>query len=96
MKSLRWCLLCATVLLTGCVSQPPPQVASPPPPPPPKMVWDKAGATRQSFAIDQFDCIRQSQVMVMINGTGGQITKWPLYNVCMEARGWALVPEKTQ
>lgn len=61
------------------------------------MVWDKPppGATPQSFAVDKYDCIRQSQVMIIINGSGGQMTKWPLFNDCMEARGWRLVPERT-
>jgi hypothetical protein len=60
-----------------------------------QLVWFKAGATQQSFAVEKFESIRQSQVMVIVNGIGGQITKWLLYNACMEARGWVLVPEKT-
>lgn len=88
------CALAATLALAGCAQPPPPQVAGPPPKPEPKMVWDKAGATTQAFAADKFECIRQSQGMIIVNGNGAQIIKWPLFNLCMEGRGWVLVPEK--
>jgi hypothetical protein len=40
-----------------------------------RMVWFKAGASQQAFAVDKFECIRQSQTMIIVNGSGGQFTR---------------------
>jgi hypothetical protein len=88
MKSLRWCLLCATVLLAGCAQPPPPQVAGPPPKPEPKMVWHKDGAwTQEEFQRTKARCIMLAEMndpykFVIIAET------------CMRSEGWVRVPEQ--
>jgi hypothetical protein len=56
-------------------------------------VWLKAGATPQNFAVDKYECQRENQGGAVAVPLGNSavavpVTNWPLYNACMEARGW--------
>ena len=75
-------LLGVLIALTGC-AQP---------------LWNKPGASVEDFNVDKYQCMQGAQQQTSsayINRYGGgassgQSTNAPLYNACMNAKGWTL------
>jgi hypothetical protein len=67
-----------------------------------RRVWNKPGSTRQEFSQDKYECMQQSQNRVSrayVDPYGGSAssrtaTNVPLFNACMEARGYSLERER--
>ena len=76
----------------------------------PSLVWTKKGGfTQQEWANDKYECMNKSQTE-SYSATGGWgdaygncypgranrgvYTNTDLFNACMEARGWMLVPQQ--
>jgi hypothetical protein len=75
--------------------------------PPPRLYWNKAGASQQDFARDDYQCRRENTVTgsdttytpPSLFFPGGIVTTTPtvevntdLFGRCMAARGWPLQP----
>jgi hypothetical protein len=66
--------------------------------------WEKPGADQQQFAVDKFDCMKQSQQQVssmyvnQYGGSGGsaQTTNMPLFGACMNAHGYSWVTKQVE
>jgi hypothetical protein len=62
------------------------------------MAWNKPGATQADFNTDKYQCMRSSQQQsssAYVNAyygsaSSGQTTNIPLFDACMNARGWSL------
>ena len=65
---------------------------------PKEKVWVKSGATTQDFSQDKYRCIQEANRKGYAGNrygySGGDYTDWDVYNACMEATGWALVPKR--
>src|SRR4051812_40677077 len=78
-----------TALLTACAQQ---------------KVWLKPGASTADFSQDRYGCMQQSQQPfsgAYINQYGGSsrsgvATSGPLFDACMNARGWTLTEQRSQ
>ena len=66
------------------------------------MVWLKDGGSPQDLDQDNYQCLQESQEQISetyISFNGGSstenvsVTNVPLFNACMEARGWRKCPE---
>ena len=65
--------------------------------------WNKPGASAQDFNADNYQCMQGSQHQtssVYVNPYGGssssrQTTNIPLFNACMNAKGWSLQRQNT-
>jgi len=66
------------------------------------MVWLKDGGSPQDLDQDNYQCLQESQEQISetyISFNGGastenvSVTNMPLFNACMEARGWRKCPE---
>jgi hypothetical protein len=66
------------------------------------MVWLKDGGSPQDLDQDNYQCIQEAEEQVSetyISFNGGtstedvSVTNVPLFNACMEARGWRKCPE---
>jgi hypothetical protein len=71
--------LVTALVLAGCATRRP--------------IWNKPGATQQSFAADKYECQRENQGGAVAVPVGNAavavpVTNWQLYNACMEARGY--------
>ena len=61
-------------------------------------LWYKPGASTQDFNVDKYQCMQGSQQQTSSvyigpyggSGSSGQSTNSPLYNACMNAKGWTL------
>ena len=84
MKSLRWRLLFATLLLAGCASQPPPRPAPPP--------FFKEGASTEEFNRTRVRCLAQAEgASAESTDPHSQARIWRVVFVgCMRAEGWVL------
>jgi hypothetical protein len=84
----RIAIASSIILLSGCANN---------------KVWEKPGATQAEFAQEKYACMQQSQSRVStasVNQYGGGgfsavTTNKPLFDACMNARGWYL-QEKRQ
>lgn len=73
MKIKAIAAVCALTLLGGCA----------------QVIWDKAGATKQDYATDTYECerdVRQSGYYG--GGLVGAINAQEFGARCMQARGW--------
>jgi hypothetical protein len=82
------------VTLAGCVTDQPVTPADaapplPPAPPTPKMTWVKPGSTHDEFIRTRGGCELRS-----MNGFSMVIKN--IFDACMNANGWELVPEETK
>ena len=66
------------------------------------MVWLKDGGSPQDLDQDNYQCLQEAQEQISetyISFNGGSstenvsVTNVPLFNACMEARGWRKCPE---
>ena len=66
------------------------------------MVWLKDGGSPQDLDQDNYQCLQEAQEQfseTYISFNGGSstenvsVTNVPLFNACMEARGWRKCPE---
>ncbi len=66
------------------------------------MVWLKDGGSPQDLDQDNYQCLQESQEQISetyISFNGGastenvSVTNMPLFDACMEARGWRKCPE---
>ncbi len=66
------------------------------------MVWLKDGESPQDLDHDNYQCLEEAQeqiseTYISFNGGGSteniSVTNAPLFNACMEARGWRKYPE---
>ena len=67
-----------------------------------KVVWLKDGGSPQDLDQDNYQCLQEAQEQISetyISFNGGastedvSVTNVPLFNACMEARGWRRCPE---
>ena len=67
-----------------------------------RMVWLKDGGSPQDLDQDNYQCLQEAQEQISetyISFNGGSstenvsVTNVPLFNTCMEARGWRKCPE---
>ena len=67
-----------------------------------KVVWLKDGGSPQDLDQDNYQCLQEAQEQISetyISFNGGtstedvSVTNVPLFNACMEARGWRKCPE---
>ena len=85
--SKRLVIIISAILLVACQTS---------------MVWLKDGGSPQDLDQDNYQCLQESQEQISetyISFNGGSstenvlVTNVPLFNVCMEARGWRKCPE---
>jgi hypothetical protein len=66
------------------------------------MVWLKDGGSPQDLDQDNYQCLQEAEEQISetyISFNGGSstenvsVTNVPLFNACMEARGWRKCPE---
>lgn len=58
--------------------------------------WAKPGASSREFNRDKYDCVREATGYGSSSGASayggwsdsGPRTHWPIYNTCMQAKGW--------
>ncbi len=80
-------IVCVAALLAACAAL--------------QMGWYKPGATQSEFAEDRYECMQSSQERVSgayVNAYGGAsssgtTTNMPLFQACMEARGYVWTSE---
>lgn len=68
------------------------------------MAWNKPGATQAEFRTDKYQCMQASQQQsgyAYVNKYGGsassgQTTNIPLFNACMNAKGWSLEKQSAE
>ena len=85
--SKRLVIIISAILLVACQTS---------------MVWLKDGGSPQDLDQDNYQCLQESQEQISetyISFNGGastenvSVTNMPLFNACMEARGWRKCPE---
>lgn len=85
--SKRLVIIISAILLVACQTS---------------IVWHKDGGSQQDFDQDNHQCLQEAQEQITetyISFNGGtstenvSVTNVPLFNACMEARGWQKCPE---
>ena len=85
--SKRLVIIMSAILLVACQTS---------------MVWLKDGGSPQDLDQDNYQCLQEAQEEISetyISFNGGastenvSVTNMPLFNACMEARGWRKCPE---
>ena len=85
--SKRLVIIISAILLVACQTS---------------MVWLKDGGSPQDLDQDNYQCLQEAQEEISetyISFNGGSstenvlVTNVPLFNACMEARGWRKCPE---
>ena len=85
--SRRLVIIISAILLVACQTS---------------MVWLKDGGSPQDLDQDNYQCLQESQEQISetyISFNGGastenvSVTNMPLFDACMEARGWRKCPE---
>ena len=85
--SKRLVIIISAILLVACQTS---------------MVWLKDGGSPQDLDQDNYQCHQEAQEQISetyISFNGGastenvSVTNMPLFNACMEARGWRKCPE---
>ncbi len=83
--SKRLVIFISVILLVACETTP-------------TYYWVKNGASKQDYAQDEYPCLQEAQQQISetyISYNGGSstedvsVTNVPLFNACMEARGWS-------